>query len=274
MVESRNTIVRLQPPYERVNVDMPHRELAYPAQAVFGSVNVDVKRLQEWLNLSGAVGCMIDSEFGPATRASLLAFQKKNSIEATGVLNELTWSNLVAPLLRAQAKRAIGSPFPQAIVEVAKAHLTECPREVGGDNRGPWVRAYCKGQDGPDFAWCQGFASSIWEQSAGYAGVPLPFPLYEGTTFSLYVPWVANSASKAKKLRGSAQIAEVTPGSMFFLRGGSAGYYHVGILTKWEPGSPVFETIEGNTNDDGSANGYEVCARIRSVRSCDFGLSI
>jgi hypothetical protein len=30
------------------------------------------------------------------------------------------------------------------------------------------------------------------------------------------------------------------------------------------------QTIEGNTNDDGSAEGYEVCARTRSYTNMDF----
>jgi hypothetical protein len=32
----------------------------------------------------------------------------------------------------------------------------------------------------------------------------------------------------------------------------------------------VFETIEGNTNDDGSREGYEVCRRFRSYQKTDF----
>ncbi len=34
----------------------------------------------------------------------------------------------------------------------------------------------------------------------------------------------------------------------------------------------VFHTIEGNTNDDGSRNGYEVCARRRGYGKKDFVL--
>jgi hypothetical protein len=32
----------------------------------------------------------------------------------------------------------------------------------------------------------------------------------------------------------------------------------------------TFSTIEGNTNDDGSSNGFEVCARSRSVKDKEF----
>jgi len=39
-------------------------------------------------------------------------------------------------------------------------------------------------------------------------------------------------------------------------------------VTKFE--DDAFETIEGNTNDEGSPNGYEVCRRIRGYRKKDF----
>ncbi len=32
----------------------------------------------------------------------------------------------------------------------------------------------------------------------------------------------------------------------------------------------VFETIEGNTNDEGSREGYEVCQRVRGYPGKDF----
>jgi len=32
----------------------------------------------------------------------------------------------------------------------------------------------------------------------------------------------------------------------------------------------VFQTIEGNTNDDGSREGYEGCQRVRGYASKDF----
>jgi len=57
---------------------------------------------------------------------------------------------------------------------------------------------------------------------------------------------------------------------MFFLRGGPHSYSHVGIVVRRQ--GDVIETIEGNTNDDGSPNGYEVARRIRHVSSCDYGV--
>jgi hypothetical protein len=43
---------------------------------------------------------------------------------------------------------------------------------------------------------------------------------------------------------------------------------HTGIVI--EVGSDSFKAIEGNTNDDGVRNGFEVCKRSRSYKNKDF----
>jgi hypothetical protein len=43
-------------------------------------------------------------------------------------------------------------------------------------------------------------------------------------------------------------------------------------LKELKDAGEVFKTIEGNTNDDGSREGYEVCARIHDFKSMDFVL--
>ena len=45
-------------------------------------------------------------------------------------------------------------------------------------------------------------------------------------------------------------------------------YRHTGIIAS--AGPDTLQTIEGNTNDDGSAEGYEVCARTRGYTNMDF----
>ncbi len=61
--------------------------------------------------------------------------------------------------------------------------------------------------------------------------------------------------------------AEVTagkrppPGAIFLQKGGKTGWRHTGIVLR--SGAETFQTVEGNTNDEGSAEGYEVCRRAR-----------
>jgi hypothetical protein len=43
---------------------------------------------------------------------------------------------------------------------------------------------------------------------------------------------------------------------------------HTGLVTA--SAAEVFDTIEGNTNDDGNREGFEVCSRSRGYQDKDF----
>ncbi len=60
----------------------------------------------------------------------------------------------------------------------------------------------------------------------------------------------------------------IKPGMFFLNRRTTTDWTHVGIVL--EANDEVFMTIEGNTNDEGSREGYEVCQRIRGYRKKDF----
>jgi hypothetical protein len=66
---------------------------------------------------------------------------------------------------------------------------------------------------------------------------------------------------------GSAP-GKVKPGNLFLVRRTTTDWTHVGIVVG--ANGETFQTIEGNTNDEGSRNGYEVCARTRSYGGRDF----
>jgi hypothetical protein len=58
------------------------------------------------------------------------------------------------------------------------------------------------------------------------------------------------------------------PGSFFLVRNAPTDWTHTGIVVN--ASDETFKTIEGNTNDDGSREGYEVCARTRGYSNMDF----
>jgi hypothetical protein len=62
--------------------------------------------------------------------------------------------------------------------------------------------------------------------------------------------------------------AQITKGSFFLNRRTPTDWVHTGIVMRTE--DEVFHTIEGNTNDEGSREGYEVCKRIRGYKKKDF----
>ena len=106
--------------------------------------------LQEWLTLAGH-RVAIDTDFGPATERALMAFG------GAPALDPFVAERLLAPMSRALA--AEGS-----LLDIAHAHLAGHPREVGGANRGPWVRLYCG--DGEGLPWCA-FAARFLARQAG-----------------------------------------------------------------------------------------------------------
>ena len=44
------------------------------------------------------------------------------------------------------------------------------------------------------------------------------------------------------------------------------GYHHTGIVIKYDPITGDFWTVEGNTNQDGGREGYEVAVQHRNVK--------
>ena len=80
----------------------------------------------------------------------------------------------------------------------------------------------------------------------------------------------ASAQEHGRLLRGGPGLdrGRITPGSLFLVRRSPQDWQHVGIVTATELDS--IATIEGNTNDTGSADGYEVCRRTRGYTKKDF----
>lgn len=121
------------------------------------------------------------------------------------------------------------------------------------------------GNEGPDWPWCAGFASFILTQACQTLDVALPIK----TSVSCDV--LAEQAKEKEIFVPEPKAKDrnlVTPGSLFLVRRTETDWVHAGIVLKAD--DDVFYTIEGNTNDDGSREGYEVCKRIRGYDKKDF----
>lgn len=124
--------------------------------------------------------------------------------------------------------------------------------EVGGDNRGRAVERIQKrtGNRRGD-AWC---ASLVYDAGNGMLGVHWPLP----ATASCDV--LLEYARKHGLLRSAPE-----PGDVFLLMRAEHDAIHTGFVT--ELLADGYRTIEGNTNDDGSANGYCVLRRTRGDKA-------
>jgi hypothetical protein len=224
-----------------------------------------VRLIQEWLCLHGH-HIVIDGDFGDATVAAVRQFQKEKRVEVDGVVGDKTFEKLVLPMTKALEEISPGKKgLGQMVVAYAEKHLEQNPREVGGQNKGPWVRLYMQGNEGSEWSWCAGFVSFIIKQAC--KGVSVSPPIQ--TSFS------CDSLAAGAKERGlflkesdAMQKNAIAPGSLFLVRRTSTDWVHTGIVLSAEDN--IFNTIEGNTNDDGDREGYEVCRRIRNYESKDF----
>jgi peptidoglycan hydrolase-like protein with peptidoglycan-binding domain len=243
--------------------DLPDLKIGAPKKQ--GSSGEKVRLIQGWLCLHG-FKLVVDGGFGSATARQVRAFQNANGLPVTGIVDDETYARLVHPMIAALSPIAPDGGIGRLAVAYARQHLVQHPQEVGGENRGPWVRLYTDGQEGEDSPWCAGFATFILDQAclSGRVAMPLPKTLacdeLRSCAGDRFLPQPTPS-----------QRRRITPGSLF-LRPNPPGkkprYAHTGIVVQAD--ADTFKSIEGNTNDDGSAEGFEVCARVHGYRGLDF----
>lgn len=229
-----------------------------------------VRSIQEWLSLRGQ-SVTPDGAFGPATELAVQRFRAQAGLPVNGTVDQQMYDSLTAPIRRALAALPAGLPsLAAAVVVFAQQHLAQKPREVGGQNSGPWVRLYTRGNQGKDWPWCAAFVSFVVRQASLSRGASMPVDYTlscdtlaaDGKRRGTFVPerQVATAAG------GPASV--IAPGSIFLNRRTPTDWVHTGIVVAVH--GDTFESIEGNTNDAGDREGYEVCQRIRGYRSKDF----
>lgn len=236
---------------------MSDLKLTKPLQK--GDKKGQVKLIQEWLYLRDEK-VVIDNDFGSATESAVRDFQAKSKLPVTGIVDQATFDALISPMTTALAPLpANGKSLGELVVAYARQHLAQHPQEVSGQNAGPWVRLYMAGNEGEQWAWCAGFACFCLKQACDTLNRPLPFK----STFSC-----DSLAAFAKEKGLFVGIDSISPGSFFLVRRTDTDWTHTGIVT--EINGDLIKTIEGNTNDEGSREGFEVCARTRGIKKMDF----
>lgn len=137
----------------------------------------------------------------------------------------------------------------QKALEIAVTQLG-VEEAAGHVNTGKQVEKYLASIGlGPGFSWCMAFMYWCHQQAAEAMGRPvLMFK-----TGGVLEQW--------RRRKDQFRALTPIPGDIFIMDYGK-GAGHTGIVEKVE--DEVIHTIEGNTNDDGSREGYEVCRRTRS----------
>jgi hypothetical protein len=217
-----------------------------------------VKLIQEWLVLNN-IYTSIDGIFGPATEACVKEFQLKHHIHDNGIVSGETFDKLARTMI--QASKRIHTDdlksFNDACFKYALQHLQNNAKEIP-QNRGPWVRLYCFGHDGPAYPWCAGFVTFIMEIAAKTLNISNPIKR------TLSCDQLAQDA-KSKNLFISGKdldIKSLKPGDIFLKRKSKNDWVHTGFI--YTVKDEYYTTIEGNSNDTGSREGIEVCSNKRA----------
>lgn len=154
----------------------------------------------------------------------------------------------------------MSSALAAKALDLAKGWIGQ-HEEPKGSNRSPFIDAilHAVGQP-PGQPWCAAFVYHCFAQAALALGVPNPLPAT--ASCSVLYAW----AREHGKLVSVPQA-----GDIFLVRGGPHGHRHTGLVAA-VPNNWHAPTVEGNSNDDGSAEGWEVVARRpgRPVDSCDY----
>jgi len=239
-----------------------------------------VRLVQEWLCLHGH-GVMIDTQFGWATEQAVRDFQGATGVlPVTGEVDPQTFALLIRPL--GEALRRIepprGATLGQMIAAYALQHLRNGAREIGGANRGPWVRLYLHGDQRPREpqvpqgvdSWSAGFVSTMVAQ-AGAALESEPRLSYQTNCTRL-----GEEAIREKRFvsgeRAVRDLSRIPTGSLLLLRsrGHRDRWHHAGVVTQALP--KFVRTIEGNSaySVDEAPSGNGVVQQMRSYGNLDF----
>jgi hypothetical protein len=187
----------------------------------------------------------------------------------TGVIDPVSHDLLIQPLTRALLPiRPAGPSLSELVVRYARQHFAERPREVGGQNRGPWVRLYMGGRESPERPWNAAMVCFLLRQAADTLGVTAPLD------HTCSCDMMAQAASRAGLLVPESHLEEsergtvIRPGSLFLLRKARDHWSHAGVVLE-NPGD-CFVSLEGNCSDQDDPDGHQVCRRVRGFGDKDF----
>ena len=135
-------------------------------------------------------------------------------------------------------------------VAITQLGVEEQPR---GSNDGPQVRQYLAAVKlGKGYAWCMAFV--YWCTAKACADLHQINPLLQ--TGGVMRQWNERTALR---------VAKPQAGDVFIMDFGK-GVGHTGFVEKALPDGRI-QTIEGNTNADGSREGYAVARRVRDAKT-------
>ena len=222
----------------------------------------------------------IDGSRGPATDFALTTLKADLVPGASpdAAVDEPTRVFLMKPFAVAEAfveGASDAQSFSDLVRDTGVRYWREIkPKEIGGNNRGPWVRFFSDGAEGDGTSWCANFsartvvtqAEVIW---ADRMMRPLAYP--RGAFRAGWCPAIEQAARANHRLVTSEDVvaggATIHAGMLFLVRGPDR-VNHVGIVAEVGPDLKSFLSVEGNAPDLLMGQGVDyVTRRFRNCRS-------
>jgi hypothetical protein len=160
-------------------------------------------------------------------------------------------------------KKQLSSNIALKALEIAISYIGQ-QEEPKGSNAGPFVEECLRLVGlGKGYAWCQAFVHRCFEEAlppAAERGMMDVNPVVK--TGGVAACWRDTKGTKIPFATVFHKPELVKPGDQF-IRINADGSGHTGIVERVEGFN--LHTVEGNTNDDGDREGYEVCRKVRHV---------
>ncbi|MFB9951321.1 peptidoglycan-binding protein [Rhizobium puerariae] len=242
-------------------------DIRYPEKVIKrGEFNsLPVRRIQERLNETLKANLIEDGDFGEATENAVRLFQARHAgiggeeLEVDGEVGQTTWAALFgAESIYNYGGLPARGDLRSLVITIAASQIGVTERPIGS-NRGPQVDEYIRaaGLDPAqgNYPWCVCFLQWDFRKAAQTLGTPLTIP----RTAGVHALWELGQRTANDVVRaGAAKPSAIRPG-MIFLMDTGGGKGHAGLVEAVEGDRLV--TIEGNTNDGGSREGYGVFRR-------------
>ncbi len=271
-------------PFAPLSVSQGKNPPVYPGRLIkrddadTDSVKIIQKRLRE-IGMTepgpnGPIPLAVDGGYGTNTFNAVELFQMRHTdldgrpLLVDGIVGAATWGALFGRNTVLSSLAMAGSILGKKVLETAAGQEGVLEKPIGS-NSGPEVDQYLASVGlPPGNFWCMAFAYWCFREAAASIGIKNP---------AIKTGGVLDAWNKAR----SGGIPTVTcedalndPGKikpgMIFIMSTGGGYGHTGIVVALR--GNVLETIEGNTNKEGSSNGIGVFRRTqRTISSINRG---
>ena len=228
-----------------------------------------VKAVQQRLNEVGLGPIEVIGIFGPKTTNAVKLFQAMhkdqngNPLEIDGKIGSVTWEILfgqeTVPVIEETTNQLLAEALKVAISQIGVME------EPPGSNRGKKVEEYQASVGiGPGTFWCAAFVYWCFQKAAEKIGRKNPVL----KTGHCMTHWNNTPGKKILAANAVNNPSLIKPGHIFLINtGGSHG--HTGIIESVEGG--FINTIEGNSDPNGSSNGIGVFRNKRKLSKINRG---